>query len=80
MPMATQAARLSDLKIRAAKPADKDHVLTDGNGLQMRVRSNGSKLWDLNYRQPLTRNRVNRSRLPPPTVSLRAGAQVRKLG
>ena len=48
MPMATQAARLSDLKIRAAKPADKDYVLTDGNGLQMRVRSNGSKLWNLN--------------------------------
>ena len=42
--MGAQATRLSDLKVKAAKPKEKDYTLTDGNGLQMRVRINGSKL------------------------------------
>lgn len=49
-PMCAQATRLSDLKVKAAKPQEKDYVLSDGDGLQMRVRSNGSKLWNFNYR------------------------------
>lgn len=41
--MGAQATRLSDLKVKAAKPKEKekDYILTDGNGLQMRVRING---------------------------------------
>ncbi|SFX07371.1 hypothetical protein SAMN03159309_00447 [Pseudomonas sp. NFACC36] len=37
--MGAQATRLSDLKIKAAKPKAKDYILTDGNGLQLRVRT-----------------------------------------
>ncbi|WP_342672136.1 integrase arm-type DNA-binding domain-containing protein, partial [Pseudomonas aeruginosa] len=55
--MCAQATRLSDLKVKAAKPQEKDYVLSDGDGLQMRVRSNGSKLWNFNYRHPVTKNR-----------------------
>lgn len=40
--MGAQATRLSDLKVKAAKPKEKDYTLTDGNGLQLRVRINGS--------------------------------------
>lgn len=58
-PMCAQATRLSDLKVKAAKPQEKDYVLSDGDGLQMRVRSNGSKLWNFNYRHPVTKNRIN---------------------
>lgn len=57
--MCAQAARLSDLKVKAAKPAEKDYILTDGDGLQMRVRANGSKLWNFNYIHPVTKKRVN---------------------
>lgn len=57
--MGAQAARLSDLKVKAAKPAEKDYILTDGDGLQMRVRANGSKLWNFNYIHPVTKKRVN---------------------
>ncbi|WP_040259334.1 integrase domain-containing protein [Pseudomonas massiliensis] len=57
--MFAQAARLSDLKVNAAKPAEKDYILTDGDGLQMRVRANGSKLWNFNYIHPVTKKRVN---------------------
>lgn len=42
--MCAQATRLSELKIKAAKPIEKDYILDDGDGLQMRVRINGSKL------------------------------------
>ena len=57
--MCAQATRLSELKIKSAKPAEKDYVLFDGGGLQMRVRSNGSTLWNFNYRHPVTKKRIN---------------------
>jgi hypothetical protein len=57
--MGAKATALSELKIKAAKPKDKDYVLSDGNGLQMRVRINGSKLWNLNYHHPITKKRIN---------------------
>ncbi|ERX56528.1 hypothetical protein Q005_03642 [Pseudomonas aeruginosa X24509] len=74
-PMCAQATRLSDLKVKAAKPQEKDYVLSDGDGLQMRVRSNGSKLWNFNYRHPVTKNRINMGLGTFPEVSL---AQARK--
>ena len=47
--MGAPAKRLSDVKVKAAKSKEKDYTLTDGDGLQMRVRANGSKLWNFNY-------------------------------
>ncbi|MBP2080989.1 integrase [Pseudomonas sp. PvP089] len=75
MPMCAQATRLSELKVKSAKPAEKDYVLFDGGGLQMRVRSNGSKLWNFNYRHPVTKKRINMGLGTFPEVSL---AQARK--
>lgn len=46
-------------KLKGVKPASKDYVLTDGDGLQLRVRSNGSLLWNFNYREPVTKKRIN---------------------
>ena len=37
--MPAQATRLSDRQLKAVKPKDKDYVLTDGDGLQLRVRT-----------------------------------------
>ena len=73
--MGAQATRLSDIKVKAAKPKEKDYILTDGNGLQMRVRINGSKLWNFNYIQPVTKKRINMGLGTFPEVSL---AQARK--
>ncbi len=53
--MGAQATRLSDVKVKAAKPKEKDYILTDGDGLQMRVRANGSKLWNFNYIHPASK-------------------------
>ncbi|SBW15259.1 hypothetical protein BR10RB9215_C12108 [Brucella sp. 10RB9215] len=40
---------LSDLKIKNAKPKDKEYKLFDGDGLYALVRPNASKLWRLKY-------------------------------
>jgi len=48
--MCAQTARLSDRQLKAVKPKDKDYVLTDGDGLQLRVRVNRSMQWNFNYR------------------------------
>lgn len=73
--MAAQAARLSDVKVKAAKPKEQDYILTDGAGLQMRVRANGSELWNFNYIHPVTKKRINMGLGSCPEVGL---AQARK--
>jgi integrase len=57
--MCAQTARLSDRQLKAVKPKDKDFVLTDGDGLQLRVRVNRSMQWSFNYRHPVIKNRIN---------------------
>lgn len=68
--MGAQATRLSDVKVKGAKPKEKDYILTDGNGLQMRVRANGSKLWNFNYIHPVSKKRINMGLGTFPEVSL----------
>ncbi len=41
---------LSDTKIRNAKPEDKEYTLADGQGLSVRVQTNGTKIWLYRYR------------------------------
>lgn len=41
---------LSDTAIRKAKPAERQYKLSDGKGLHLLVRPNGSKLWQFRYR------------------------------
>ena len=57
--MPAPALRLSDRQLKAVKAKDKDYVLSDGDGLQLRFRSNGSMLWNFNYCEPVTKNRIN---------------------
>ena len=49
--MCAQTTRLSDRQLKAIKPRDKEDVLTDGDGLQLRVRVNRS--------MHVTKNRIN---------------------
>ena len=41
---------LSDTKIKAIKPAERDYKIVDDRGLQLLVRVSGSKLWQVRYR------------------------------
>ncbi|MCK1046182.1 tyrosine-type recombinase/integrase [Klebsiella pneumoniae] len=41
---------LTDIKVRTAKPTDKQYKLTDGSGMHLLVHPNGSRYWRLQYR------------------------------
>ena len=59
MPRATTP--LSDTHLRTAKPSDKEYVLTDINGLGLRIRPDGSKDWIFRYQKPHTAKRAKLS-------------------
>ncbi|CAE6774378.1 Arm DNA-binding domain-containing protein [Paraburkholderia nemoris] len=44
----------SEVVFRVAKPRERPYLLTDGNGLGLRVWPDGSKTWLLRYRRPST--------------------------
>ena len=45
-----QSEKLSALAVKQAKPKEKTYKLSDGKGLNLEVRPNGSKYWRLAYR------------------------------
>ncbi|MBO37148.1 MAG: preprotein translocase [Anaerolineaceae bacterium] len=56
--MARTTKPLTNTEVKQAKPKDKIYALSDGNGLQLRVKPNGSKLWLFDYRRPYTKKRT----------------------
>jgi len=69
---------LSDTEIKQAKPKAKEYNLADGNGLYLRVKPNGTKLWLFNYSRPYTRKRANLSFGQYPALSLAIARQKRQ--
>lgn len=57
--MAKQIKPLSSTQVTKAKPLEKEYSLADGNGLYLRVKPNGAKLWIFNYIHPVTKKRKN---------------------
>lgn len=41
---------LTDIKVKNAKPADKQYKLTDGEGMYLLIHPNGGKYWRLKYK------------------------------
>ena len=76
--MAKQAKPLTNTEIKQAKPRDKEYNLVDGEGLKLRVKPNGSKLWLFNYYKPHTKQRVNIGFGVYPEVSLAEARNRRK--
>ncbi|PMN12990.1 integrase [Vibrio lentus] len=68
--MARTTTRITDKEIKAAKPKEKEYILSDGDGLRLRVKTNGSKLWLLNYTHPTKKRRSNLSLGKYPELSL----------
>lgn len=50
--------KLTDRAVQAAKPKPAEYEMTDGGGLALRVRPDGSKLWAIRYTSPATGKRV----------------------
>jgi hypothetical protein len=53
--MPALAFHFPDRKLKASRLKDKDYVLSVGDGLQLRVRSNGSMLWNFQLPIPIIR-------------------------
>jgi integrase len=69
---------LSDLAIRASKPGQKMLTLYDGEGLQLRVLTSGSKVWIFNYVRPYLKTRNNIKLGTYPTMALAQARQLRE--
>jgi len=74
--MAKIAKPLTNTEIKQAKPDSKVYTLSDGYGLQLRIKPNGSKLWLFDYFRPYTKKRTCLSFGSFPEISL---AEARKL-
>lgn len=40
---------LTDTEIKNAKPKDKEYTISDGNGLQLNIKPDGRKVWEIRY-------------------------------
>ncbi len=56
--MARITKPLTNTEVKQAKPREKVYTLSDGGGLQLRVKPNGSKLWLFDYLRPYTKKRT----------------------
>jgi len=76
--MAKKIAPLTNTEVKQAKARDTEYTLADGEGLQLRVRPNGSKLWVLKYSQPFTKKRTNLGLGKYPDITLAQARDKRK--
>jgi len=68
--MAKIVTPLTDKAIKAYKPKDKEYSNADGDGLYLRVKPNGSKLWIFLYKHPVSRKNQSLSFGKYPDLSL----------
>jgi len=69
---------LTDTEIRKAPSKDKEYTLWDGQGLNLRIKPNGSKTWIFRYQRPYTKKRANLSIGNYPSVSLAIARSARQ--
>lgn len=70
---------LSATEVKQAKPKDKVFKLSDGGGLQLRVRPNGNKSWLFDYIKPQTKKRSSIGLGGYPDVSLSEARKLREM-
>jgi len=68
--MPRRTAPLTNTEIKNAKPKTREYSLADGDGLLLRIKTNGSRLWIFNYSKPYTKKRTNLSFGKYPDLSL----------
>lgn len=70
--------RLKDSILRNVKLDTKEITLSDGEGLELRVKPNGGKRWVLKYQKPSDKKRTNIGLGTYPEVSLAAAREKRR--
>jgi len=68
--MAKTTKPLTNTEVKQARPSEKEYNLSDGQGLALRVKTNGTKQWLFNYSRPFTKKRSNISFGIYPDISL----------
>lgn len=68
--MARSTPPLKDTQLKQAKPREKEYNLADGDGLMLRIKPNGTKIWIFNYIRPYVKKRTNISLGEYPSMSL----------
>lgn len=76
--MPRKVTPLSDTEIKNAKPRDKEYNLSDGDGLTLRIKTTGSKLWLFNYYRPFINKRTNIGFGKYPEVTLASARKKRE--
>jgi len=76
--MARTTKPLTNTEVKQAKPKEKEFNLNDGDGLALRIKPNGSKLWVFIYYRPYTKKRTSLSFGTYPAVSLAEARKKRK--
>jgi len=74
--MARTTRPLTNTEIKNARPREKEYNLSDGGGLQLRIKPKGARFWLFNYSRPFSKKRANLGLGTYPEVSL---AQARDL-
>ncbi|CAM4356288.1 integrase domain-containing protein [Vibrio agarivorans] len=76
--MAKKIAPLNNTQVKQAKASEKEYTLSDGDGLQLKIKPSGSKTWVFKYTKPFTKNRTNLGFGVYPEVSLAQAREKRK--
>jgi len=69
---------LSAREVNEAKPKDKEYNLSDGQGLHLRVKPSGKRVWIFNYFEPFTKRRRNLTLGTFPDLSLALAREKRQ--
>ncbi|MGO2510058.1 MAG: integrase arm-type DNA-binding domain-containing protein [Vibrio hibernica] len=75
--MARTVSPLTNTQVKQVKAIGKELTLSDGGGLQLRIKPSGSKSWIFKYYVPITKKRTNISFGSYPAVSLAQARQKR---
>jgi hypothetical protein len=76
--MAKIVTPLTNTEVKQAKLKDKVYKLSDGEGLQLRIKPNGTKTWLLDYFKPYTKKRTSISLGSYPSVTLAEACQKKR--
>ena len=69
---------LTNTEVERAKPKDKEYNLSDGQGLNLRIKPTGAKTWTFNYYHPTTKKRTNLTIGNYPEISIAQARQQRE--
>jgi hypothetical protein len=76
--MSKSTTALTNTQVKQSKPKVKEYKLSDGDGLQLRIKPTGSRSWIFNYYKPYTKKRTTIGFGSYPEVSL-ANARVKRV-